>query len=361
MSSRDGARAGGHIEVGNAREDNLKNVSLRLSKGELTVFAGMPGSGKFSVVFGTIAVESQRQLNESFPAFIRNRLPRYARPDAEVKENLSTAIVVDQRPVGGNSRSTVGTMTDIYSVLRVLFSRHGKPTAGPYTSFSFNDPNGMCPACEGLGRTVRLNLSKLIDESKSLNEGTIQHPSFAKSTFQWQLYAESGLFDRTCRSASAAWRTVRSCYTAAGSRSTAAAATASTRTSTRASCCASPGATSRRAWTRSTNATVDEHGFRGPVVTAAGSCSRARRATCCGPRTRTPRGAWPGIWRSTPPGGGMADELVPIEQVAEWFQMRVSAPRYYEDEDLLTTQRRNGRRHFTPADLRRLTLVRTGG
>ncbi|HTI19875.1 MAG TPA: excinuclease ABC subunit UvrA, partial [Kutzneria sp.] len=195
MSSRDGARAGGHIEVGNARENNLKNVSLRLPKGELTVFAGVSGSGKSSVVFGTIAVESQRQLNESFPAFIRNRLPRYERPDAEVMANLSTAIVVDQRPVGGNSRSTVGTMTDIYSVLRVLFSRHGKPTAGPSTSFSFNDPNGMCPECEGLGRTVRLDLGKLIDESKSLNEGAIQHPSFAKGTFQWQLYAESGLFD----------------------------------------------------------------------------------------------------------------------------------------------------------------------
>ncbi|MEV8441663.1 excinuclease ABC subunit UvrA [Actinosynnema sp. NPDC051121] len=195
MSARGGVRSGGHIVVGNARENNLRNVSLRIPKGQLTVFAGVSGSGKSSIVFGTIAVESQRQLNESFPSFIRNRLPRYEGPDAEVVENLSTAIVVDQRPVGGNSRSTVGTMTDIHPVLRVLFSRHGKPTAGPSTKFSFNDPQGMCPECEGLGRTVRLDLDKLIDEDKSLNDGAIRFPTFAKGTFQWQLYAESGLFD----------------------------------------------------------------------------------------------------------------------------------------------------------------------
>ncbi|MCS7476746.1 ATP-binding cassette domain-containing protein [Umezawaea endophytica] len=195
MSGRRDARSGGHIVVGNARENNLKNVSLRIPKGKLTVFTGVSGSGKSSVVFGTIAVESQRQLNESFPTFIRNRLPRYERPDAEVVENLSTAIVVDQKPVGGNSRSTVGTMTDINPVLRVLFSRHGKPTAGPSTKFSFNDPQGMCPECEGLGRTTALDLDALIDDAASLNEGAIRFPTFAKGTFQWQLYAESGLFD----------------------------------------------------------------------------------------------------------------------------------------------------------------------
>lgn len=195
MSGRREARSGGYIVVGNARGNNLKNISLRIPKGKLTVFTGVSGSGKSSVVFGTIAVESQRQLNESFPSFIRNRLPRFERPDAEVMENLSTAIVVDQKPVGGNSRSTVGTMTDINAVLRVLFSRHGEPTAGPSTKFSFNDPQGMCPACEGLGRTVRLDLDKLIDEEASLNEGAIRFPAFAKGTFQWQLYAESGLFD----------------------------------------------------------------------------------------------------------------------------------------------------------------------
>ncbi|SDH32987.1 excinuclease ABC, A subunit [Lentzea fradiae] len=195
MSTRGEVRSGGYITIGNARENNLRNISLRIPKGRLTVFAGVSGSGKSSVVFDTIAVESQRQLNESFPSFIRNRLPRYERPDAEVVANLSTAIVVDQRPVGGNSRSTVGTMTDIHPVLRVLFSRHGKPTAGESTKFSFNDPQGMCPACEGLGRTVRVDLDALIDEDKSLNEGAIRFPGFAKGTFQWQLYAESGLFD----------------------------------------------------------------------------------------------------------------------------------------------------------------------
>ncbi|GAA2682891.1 MULTISPECIES: excinuclease ABC subunit UvrA [Actinosynnema] len=195
MSARGEVRSGGHIVIGNARVNNLRNVSLRIPKGRLTVFAGVSGSGKSSVVFDTIAVESQRQLGESFPSFIRNRLPRYERPDAEVVANLSTAIVVDQKPVGGNSRSTVGTMTDVHPVLRVLFSRHGKPEAGESTRFSFNDPQGMCPACEGLGRAVRVDQDALIDEDKSLNDGAIRFPSFAKGTFQWQLYAESGLFD----------------------------------------------------------------------------------------------------------------------------------------------------------------------
>ncbi|MEU3186077.1 excinuclease ABC subunit UvrA [Streptomyces sp. NPDC006923] len=195
MTAGQGDRADGFIVLGDARQNNLKGVNLRIPKGRLTVFTGVSGSGKSSVVFGTIAVESQRQLNETFPFFIRNRLPRHERPRAEVMENLSTAIVIDQKPVGGNARSTVGTMTEINPMLRVLFSRHGTPSAGPSHMYSFNDPRGMCEECEGLGTTVRLDLGRLLDEDKSLNEGAIRFPAFAVGTFQWQLYAESGLFD----------------------------------------------------------------------------------------------------------------------------------------------------------------------
>lgn len=186
---------GDFIVLGEARQNNLKGVSLRIPKGRLTVFTGVSGSGKSSLVFGTIAVESQRQMNETYPAFIRNRLPKYERPAADVIENLSTAIVIDQRPVGGNARSTVGTMTEVHAMLRVLFSRHGMPSAGPSHMYSFNDPRGMCPRCEGLGSRLRLDLDRLLDEGKSLNEGAIRFPAFAVGTFQWQLYAESGLFD----------------------------------------------------------------------------------------------------------------------------------------------------------------------
>ncbi|MFE2054184.1 ATP-binding cassette domain-containing protein [Streptomyces sp. NPDC059446] len=183
------------IVLGEARQNNLKGVDLRIPKRKLTVFTGVSGSGKSSVVFDTLAVESQRQLNETLPAFVRNRMPKYERPEAEVMENLTTAIVIDQRQVGGNARSTVGTMTEILPMLRVLFSRAGSPGAGPSHMYSFNDPRGMCEACQGLGTTVRLELDRLLDESKSLNEGAIGFPSFAVGTFQWQLYGESGLFD----------------------------------------------------------------------------------------------------------------------------------------------------------------------
>ncbi|MCO5974016.1 ATP-binding cassette domain-containing protein [Actinoallomurus soli] len=195
MTHDPSAHPGDVIVLGGARQNNLKNVDLRIPKHRLTVFTGVSGSGKSSMVFGTIAVESQRQLNETFPWFIRNRLPRYERPDAEVIENLSTAVVIDQRPVGGNARSTVGTMTEINPILRVLFSRHGRPSAGPSHAYSFNDPRGMCEECEGLGSTVRVDLGRLLDEDKSLNEGAIRFPAFAPGTFLWQLYAESGLFD----------------------------------------------------------------------------------------------------------------------------------------------------------------------
>ncbi|WP_194836637.1 excinuclease ABC subunit UvrA [Nocardia sp. XZ_19_369] len=195
MSDRAGRQANDSITLQGVRENNLKNVSLEIAKGRLTVFTGVSGSGKSSLVFGTIAVESQRQLNETFPWFIRNRLPKYERPHAEGMSHLSTAIVVDQRRIGGSSRSTVGTMTEINPILRVLFSRHGKPSAGESTMYSFNVPQGMCSECEGLGRTARLDLDLLLDKSKSLNEGAIQSPLFAVGGYPWITYAESGLFD----------------------------------------------------------------------------------------------------------------------------------------------------------------------
>lgn len=183
------------ISITGARENNLQNVTLRIPKGRLTVFTGVSGSGKSSVVFDTIAVESRRQLNETFTWFVRNRLPKYERPHADALEDLSPAIVVDQRPVGGHSRSTVGTMTDIHSVLRVLFSRHGTPSAGGATAYSFNDPSGMCPGCDGLGRTVRPDWDRILDPARSLAGGAVRFPPFAAGTWQGQAYTNSDELD----------------------------------------------------------------------------------------------------------------------------------------------------------------------
>src|SRR5687768_2036527 len=179
-----------YIELRGARENNLKNVSLRIPKRKITIFTGVSGSGKSSIVFDTIATEAQRLLNENFSMFIRNFLPRYAQPDADAIENLSMAIVVDQKRLGGGSHSTVGTITDIYTVLRLLFSRVGKPFAGSSNVFSFNDPLGMCPECHGLGRKLQPIVEKFYDPSKSLREGAIQGPVFDDS-----IYIASGFFD----------------------------------------------------------------------------------------------------------------------------------------------------------------------
>ncbi|MEU3599044.1 excinuclease ABC subunit UvrA [Streptomyces sp. NPDC006798] len=184
-----------NIVITGARENNLRDVSLAVPKNRITVFTGVSGSGKSSLVFDTIAVESQRQLNETFTSFIRNRLPKYERPQADAIDELSVAIVVDQKPVGGNARSTVGTMTDIYSFLRVLFSRHGTPPAGPATAYSFNDPTGMCPDCDGIGRTVELDVDRAIDVSRSLAGGALLLPGLSVGAWEWKLYAESGHFD----------------------------------------------------------------------------------------------------------------------------------------------------------------------
>lgn len=178
-----------------ARENNLKNIGLRIPKGKLVVFTGVSGSGKSSLVFDTIAVEAMRQLNETFPLYIRNRMPHYEPPKVEKIDGLTTAIVIDQRHSAGNIRSTVGTMTDLQPLLRLLFSRWGEPSAGSSSAYSFNDPQGMCPLCSGLGRTIRFDFDKVLDTSKSLNQGAIRFPGHQPGTYQWMLYANSGFFD----------------------------------------------------------------------------------------------------------------------------------------------------------------------
>jgi excinuclease UvrABC ATPase subunit len=184
-----------YITIRGARENNLKNVSLRIPKRKITIFTGVSGSGKSSIVFDTIAAEARRQLNETFSTFVRNFLPRYAQPEADAIENLSMAIVVDQKHLGGGSHSTVGTITDIYSVLRLLFSRVGQPSAGNSNIFSFNDPHGMCPECNGIGRKIGVDLDKFLDTSKSLNDGAILYPEYAVDSFAWNILLQSGLFD----------------------------------------------------------------------------------------------------------------------------------------------------------------------
>lgn len=183
------------IRVLGAREHNLKNIDIEIPKKCIVVFTGVSGSGKSSLVFDTIAAESQRQINETFTSFARHRLPHYGQPDADAIENLSAAIVVDQKRLGGNARSTVGTATDIYALLRLLYSRIGRPAVGESTLFSFNHPEGMCPTCHGLGTTEAVDLDKLIDRDKSLNEGAIRFPALAVGSARWKRYALSGLFD----------------------------------------------------------------------------------------------------------------------------------------------------------------------
>lgn len=183
------------LRVVGAREHNLRDVTVALPKHAFTVVTGVSGSGKSSLVFDTIAAESQRQLNETFTTFVRNRLPRYGQPDVDAIENLSAAIVVDQKRLGGGPRSTVGTVTDIYSLMRLLWSRAGRPFAGYSNAFSFNDPQGMCPRCTGLGAARTIVVDELIDRGRSLNEGAIRFPTFQAGGWMWRTFADSGLFD----------------------------------------------------------------------------------------------------------------------------------------------------------------------
>jgi excinuclease UvrABC ATPase subunit len=183
------------IEVRGARENNLADISLDIPKRRLTVFTGVSGSGKSSLVFGTIAAESQRLINETYTAFIQSFMPNLGRPDIDALHNLSAAIVVDQERMGVNSRSTVGTATDAQTMLRIIFSRLGTPHIGTSSAFGFNSPEGMCPECEGLGRVSDIDVAQLVDVGRSLNEGAITVPNFAVGSWYWQTMAHSGFFD----------------------------------------------------------------------------------------------------------------------------------------------------------------------
>ena len=183
------------IIIRGLRQNNLKNVSLDVPKGKIVVFTGVSGSGKSSIVFDTIAAESQRQMNETYTAFMRGRLPKYEKPRVERIDNLSASVIVDQSRLGGNARSTVGTISDMYAALRLLFSRIGQPYAGTASYFSFNDPNGMCKTCSGIGKVLDLDIERAIDPDKSWNESMLGLPAFGVGNYYWKQYTGSGLFD----------------------------------------------------------------------------------------------------------------------------------------------------------------------
>ncbi|WP_211717968.1 excinuclease ABC subunit UvrA [Nocardiopsis sp. MG754419] len=183
------------IEVRGARENNLDNVSVDIPKRRLSVFTGLSGSGKSSLVFGTIAAESQRLINETYTAFVQSFMPSLGRPEVDSLRNLSAAIIVDQERMGANARSTVGTATDAHAMLRIVYSRAGVPRLEPSSVFSFNNAEGMCPECEGLGRTDQIDLEQLYDRTLSLNEGAITVPGYAVDGWYWQVFVHSGLLD----------------------------------------------------------------------------------------------------------------------------------------------------------------------
>ena len=184
-----------HIFIKNARTHNLKSVSLAIPKHKIVVFTGVSGSGKSSLVFDTIYTEAQRQLIETFSTFARARMPKLSKPDVEEIKNISTAIVIDQKRMGSNMRSTVGTATEIYTYLRLLFSRCGDKFIGPSFAFGFNHPQGMCPDCKGLGKTIKVDIGMLIDKEKTIAEGAIDHPDYKVGGWQWRELGAIGLFD----------------------------------------------------------------------------------------------------------------------------------------------------------------------
>ncbi|REC47436.1 excinuclease ABC subunit UvrA [Chryseobacterium pennipullorum] len=184
-----------NIEITNARQNNLRNISIKIPKNRIVVFTGVSGSGKSSLVFETIGAEAQRQINETQNSFVRNRLQHYGIPDVDKIKNLNVPIIINQKRLGGNARSTVGTATDVYAALRLLFSRMGRPFVGYSNVFSFNNPQGMCPECEGLGFIQTLNIDNLIDQAKSLNEGAVRFPTFQPGGWRLTRYTMSGYFD----------------------------------------------------------------------------------------------------------------------------------------------------------------------
>src|SRR5664279_3327573 len=208
------------IRVQGARVNNLKDVSVELPKRRLTVFTGVSGSGKSSLVFDTIAAESQRMINETYSAFVQGFMPTLARPEVDVRDGLTTSIIVDQERMGANARSTVGTATDVNAMLRILFSRHGQPHIGSPNAFSFNVASasgvgqivtqkgtakaekrsftitgGMCPRCEGMGSVTDIDLSQLYVDTKSLAEGALTIPGYTAGGWNYRLYASSGFVD----------------------------------------------------------------------------------------------------------------------------------------------------------------------
>lgn len=183
------------IFVQGLTQNNLKHVTFTVPKEKITVFTGVSGSGKSSIVFDTLAAEAQRQMNATYPAFVRSRLPKYPKPAVERIDHLTASVVVDQSPLGGNARSTVGTISGLYSSLRLLFARIGRPHVGTASYFSFNDPNGMCKACSGLGKITRVDVEAILDLDKSWNEGCVKDSLYRPGSWYWKQYAQSGLFD----------------------------------------------------------------------------------------------------------------------------------------------------------------------
>lgn len=184
-----------NIKIIGASQNNLKNIDVNIPKHLITVFTGRSGSGKSSLVFNTIAAESEQLLNESYSSYIQFHLNQQPKPKVKEIKNLPVAMTISQKRFNGNSRSTVGTVSDIYATVRLLWSRIGEPFVGYSDAFSFNSPNGMCKTCEGLGYIEDINLNELLDWNKSLNEGAIDFPSFGPDKERGKAYRDSGLFD----------------------------------------------------------------------------------------------------------------------------------------------------------------------